>query len=184
MAYHPTVLRQLLQCVRRLEFERLARNPDSPRRSDALSRLSKFFGFCGRACEPAAQPSRHRYRDPETGKLHVFLTKHRRWAAQTVADTYKSRWEVELFFNWLEQNPKIRSFLGHSMNAVASQGFVALCVYLLVAFQKFVSRSAMGIQAVLRLVQLSLFQRKPSTDLLRGRKQPPDPQVPLRLRSA
>ena len=59
------------------------------------------------------------------------------------------------------------------MNAVASQGFVALCVYLLVAFQKFVSRSAMGIQAVLRLVQLSLFQRKPSTDFLRGRKQPP-----------
>jgi hypothetical protein len=45
MAYHPTLLRQLLQCVQRLEFERLARNPDSPRRSDALSRLSKFFGF-------------------------------------------------------------------------------------------------------------------------------------------
>jgi len=102
-----------------------------------------------------------------------------------VADTYKSRWEVELFFNWPEQNPKIRSFLGHSMNAVASQGFVALCVYLLVAFQKwFVSRSAMGIQAVLRLVQSSLFPRKPSTDFLRGRKKPPDPQVPLRLRSA
>jgi len=51
MAYHPTVLRQLLQCVQRLEFERLARNPDSPRRNDALSRLSKFFCFCGRACK-------------------------------------------------------------------------------------------------------------------------------------
>jgi hypothetical protein len=90
-----------------------------------------------------------------------------------VADIYKSRWEVEVFFKFIKQNLKIRSVLGHSMNAVASQGFVALCVYLLVAFQKFVSRSAMGIQAVLRLVQLSLFQRKPSTDFLRGRKQPP-----------
>jgi hypothetical protein len=125
------------------------------------------------------------YRDPETGKVYVFLTNHRRWAAQTVADIYKSRWEVELFFKWIKQNLKIRSFLGHSMNAVASQIFVALCVYLLVAFQKFVSRSAMGIQAVLRLVQLSLFQRKPLADLLRGRKHdPPDPQMPLRLRAA
>jgi hypothetical protein len=125
------------------------------------------------------------YRDPETGKVYVFLTNHRRWAAQTVADIYKSRWEVELFFKWIKQNLKICSFLGHSMNAVASQIFVALCVYLLVAFQKFVSRSAMGIQAVLRLVQLSLFQRKPLADLLRGRKHdPPDPQMPLRLRAA
>ena len=62
---------------------------------------------------------------------------------------------------------------------------MALCVYLLVAFQKFVSRSAMGIQAVLRLVQLRLFQRKPLADLLRGRKHDPaDPQMPLRLRAA
>jgi hypothetical protein len=106
MAYHTTALRQLLQCVQRLEFERLARNPDSPRCSDALSRLSKFFGFCGRACGPAAQPSRHRYRDPETVKLHVFLTNHRRWAAQTVADTYKSRWEVEPFFKLAQAEPE------------------------------------------------------------------------------
>jgi len=45
-----------------------------------------------------------------------------------VADIYKSRWEVELFFEWIKQNLKIRSFLGHNMNAVASQIFVALCV--------------------------------------------------------
>jgi len=125
------------------------------------------------------------YRDPETGKVYVFLTNHRRWAAQTVADIYKSRWEVELFFKWIKQNLKIRSVLGHSMNAVASQIFVALCVYLLVAFQKFASRSAMGIQAVLRLVQLNVFQRTSLADLLRGRKQdPPNPQMPLRLRAA
>jgi len=125
------------------------------------------------------------YRDPEMGKVYVFLTNHRRRAAQTVADIYKSRWEVELFFKFIKQNLKIRSVLGHSVNAVASQIFVALCVYLLVAFQKFVSRSAMGIQAVLRLVQLSLFQRKPLADLLCGRKHdPPDPQMPLRLRAA
>ena len=125
------------------------------------------------------------YRDPETGKVYAFLTSHVRWAAQTVADIYKSRWEVELFFKWIKQNLKIRSFLRHSMDAVASQIFVTPCVYLLVAFQKYVSRSAMGIQAALRLVQLSLFQRKPLADLLRGRKHdPPDPRMHLRLRAA
>jgi hypothetical protein len=154
---------------------------DGPVLKDQIIRLTS------RKALQAALPEIRRveYRDPETGKVYVFLTNHRRWAAQTVADIYKSRWEVELFFKWIKQNLKIRSFLGHSMNAVASQIFVALCVYLLVAFQKFVSRSAMGIQAVLRLVQLSLFQRKPLADLLRGRKHdPPDPQMPLRLRAA
>lgn len=154
---------------------------DSPVLKDQIIRLTS------RKALQAELPEIRRveYRDPETGKVYVFLTNHRRWAAQTVADIYKSRWEVELFFKWIKQNLKIRSFLGRSLNAVASQIFVALCVYLLVAFQKFVSRSAMGIQAVLRLVQLNLFQRRPLADLLRGRKHdPPDPQMPLRLRAA
>jgi len=154
---------------------------DGPVLKDQIIRLTS-----GKALQAALPEIRRvEYRDSETGKVFVFLTNHRRWAAQTVADIYKSRWEVELFFKFIKQNLKIRSILGHSMNAVASQIFVALCVYLLVAFQKFVSRSAMGTQAVLRLVQLNVFQRKPLADLLRGRKHdPPDPQMPLRLRAA
>jgi len=125
------------------------------------------------------------YRDPETGKVYVFITNQKTWSAQTVADIYKSRWEVELFFKWIKQNLKIKSFLGHSLNAVASQIFVALCVYLLVAFQRFVSRTAYGLQAVFRLVQFNAFVRKPITELLCPRRQqPPDPQLGLRLRAA
>ena len=125
------------------------------------------------------------YRDPETGRVYVFLTSHRRWTTQTVADIWKARWEVEPFFKWIKRNLKIRRVLGHSMKTVSSQIFVALCGYLPVAFQKFASRSAMGIPAVLRLVQLSLFQRKPLANLLLDRKQdPPNPQMPLGLRAA
>ena len=113
------------------------------------------------------------YRDPETGKADVFLTNFLRWAAHTVADIYEARWELELFFKWIRQKLKTRSVLGHRVDAVAAQIFVALCIYLLVAFQKFVSRSAMGIQALLRLVQLSQFQRKPLADLLHRRKRIP-----------
>lgn len=87
-------------------------------------------------------------------------------SSQTVADIYKSRWEVELFFKWIKQNLKIKSVLGHSFNAVASQIFVALCVYLLIAFQKFLSQTAYGLQAVFRLVQLNASVRKPINDLL------------------
>jgi putative transposase len=67
------------------------------------------------------------YRDPASGKLYVVITHHKGWSAQTVADIYKSRWEVELFFKWIKRNPKIRSVLGHTINAVATQVFVALC---------------------------------------------------------
>jgi hypothetical protein len=125
------------------------------------------------------------YRDPETGKLYVFITNHLDWPAQTVADIYKSRWEVELFFKWIKQNLKIRSVLGHTINAVATQIFVALCIYLLIAYQKFVSQTGYGLQAVFRLVQLNAFTRKRIADLLCPRKAgPPDPQLDLMLRAA
>ena len=125
------------------------------------------------------------YRDPTSDKTYVFITNQKSWSAQTVADIYKSRWEVELFFKWIKQNLKIKSFLGHTFNAVASQIFVALCVYLLVAFQKFVSRTAYGLQAVFRLLQINALVRKPITELLCPKKQaPPDVQIPLTLRAA
>ena len=86
------------------------------------------------------------YLDSDTDKRYVFITNQMTWCAQTVADIYKSRWEIELFFKWIKQNLKIRSFLGHSINAVASQIFVALCLYLLMAYLKFVSRTAFSVQ--------------------------------------
>lgn len=149
--------------------------------SDQIVRLSNK-----RARQAGAYDIRRiEYRDPKSGKTYVFITNQKRWSAQTVADIYQSRWEVELFFKWIKQNLKIKSVLGHTINAVASQIFVALCVYLLVAFQKFVSRTAYGLQAVFRLVQLNAFVRKPITDLLCPRKrEPPDPQIALMLRAA
>jgi len=149
--------------------------------SDQIVRLSNK-----RARQAGAYDIRRvEYRDPETGKVYVFITNQKTWSAQTVADIYKSRWEVELFFKWIKQNLKIKSFLGHTINAVASQIFVALCVYLLTAFQKFVSGTAYGLQAVFRLVQLNAFVRKPFADLLCPRKrEPPDLQMAFRLRAA
>jgi len=98
------------------------------------------------------------YRDPETGKHYVFLTNNFKLAAKTIADIYKARWQVELFFKWIKQNLKIKSFLGTSKNAVMTQIWIALCVYLLLAFLKFQSKLKKSMQQILRLLQLQFIR--------------------------
>ena len=149
--------------------------------SDQLIRLTS-----ARALKAALKPIRLVvYVDADTNKRYEFITNQMRWSAQTVADIYKSRWEIELFFKWIKQNLKIKSVLGHTVNAVATQIFVALCVYLLMAYLKFVSRSAYGIQAILRLLQMNLFMRRSVDQLLHKQKaDPPSLQAAFSLRFA
>lgn len=113
------------------------------------------------------------YRCPETGKKYVFITNNFKLAAKTIADIYKSRWQVELFFKWIKQNLKIRTFLGTSKNAILTQIWIALCTYLLLAYLKFSSRLDASLQQITRLLQLNLFLARDLQELLRGR--PPDP---------
>jgi putative transposase len=113
------------------------------------------------------------YRDPETGKHYVFLTNAFHLAAKTIAAIYKERWQIELFFKWIKQNLKIKSFLGTSRNAVLTQIWVAMCMYLLLAYIKLMSKLGLGLQQILRLLQLNLFERRDLQGLLRG-----DPPVP------
>ena len=108
------------------------------------------------------------YRDQETGKQYTFLTNHFKLAARTIADVYKARWQVELFFKWIKQNLKIKSFVGTSKNAVMTQIWIALCVYLLIAFIKFQSKIHISMQPILQLLQLSLFEKRDLMALLRG----------------
>jgi hypothetical protein len=108
------------------------------------------------------------YRDVVTGKRYVFLTNNFKLAAKTIADIYKARWDVELFFKWIKQNLKIKSFIGTSKNAVMTQIWIALCMYLLLAFIKFQSKPNKSMQQILRLLQLNLFEKRDLLALLRG----------------
>jgi putative transposase len=108
------------------------------------------------------------YRDAQTGKRYVFLTNHFTLAARTIADIYKARWQVELFFKWIKQNLKIKSFVGTSKNAVMTQIWIAMCMYLLLAFIKFQSKLTRSMQQILRLLQLNLFEKRDLMALLRG----------------
>lgn len=107
------------------------------------------------------------YYDPVTQKDYQFITNQFKWSAQTIADIYKDRWQVELFFKWIKQNLKIKAFLGNSKNAVMTQIMAALCVYLIVAFIKFQSGTKKSFQQILRLLQMNMFIRRPLMELLK-----------------
>ncbi|MBW2109271.1 MAG: IS4 family transposase [Deltaproteobacteria bacterium] len=99
------------------------------------------------------------YRDPETGKHYVFLTNHFGLAAKTICDIYKQRWQIELFFKWIKQNLKIKAFVGNSENAVMTQIYVALITYLLLAYLKFLTKLNLTLTALVKILQLNLFQK-------------------------
>ena len=108
------------------------------------------------------------YRDLETGKHYAFFTNHMELSAKTIAEIYKSRWQIELFFKWIKQNLKIKSFIGTSKNAVMTQIWIAMCVYLILAYLRFQSKLKKSMQQILRLLQLNLFEKRDLMVLLRG----------------
>ena len=120
---------------------------------------------------------RIRYRDKENGKDYVYITNAIHVSARTVANIYKERWQIELFFKWIKQNLKIKSFLGTSKNAVLTQIWIAICVYLILCWIKFQNKIALSLQQMLRLLQLNLFERRDILKLLRGDPEKP-PSVP------
>lgn len=117
------------------------------------------------------------YDDKERNTRLVFLTNHFEIAATTVADIYKQRWQVELFFKWIKQHLRIKAFYGTSINAVKSQIWIALCIYLLVA----IAKRQLGIQCTLytflQILEVNLFEKKPIFPLVaEALKQIPDSQ--------
>jgi IS4 transposase len=98
------------------------------------------------------------YRDTATGRRHVFLTNHFQLAAKTIADIYKERWQIEIFFRFIKQNLKIKSCIGNSENAVLTQIYAALIVYLLLCYLKFQCNLSITLQNCIRILQLNLFR--------------------------
>jgi len=121
--------------------------------------------------------------DPETQKHYVFITNNFHWSAQTIADIYKQRWQVELFFKWIKQNLKIKSFLGTTENAVMTQIMIALCNYLLLSYIKFKSKVNLSLQRIIRLLQTNLFSSRSLIELIQPMNidKPPDIQLQLSL---
>jgi len=101
------------------------------------------------------------YYDAETGKLFYFLTNNFKLGALTVAKLYKHRWYIELFFKWIKQHLKIKSFWGQSENAVKTQIWIAIATYVIVAIAKKRLNLPHSLYEILQLVSISAFDRTP-----------------------
>jgi hypothetical protein len=120
-----------------------------------------------RARQRYAQPLRRVTVHDELGRELVLLTNQFELGAHTVAGLYKKRWHVELFFKWIKQHLRIKSFLGTSANAVKTQIWIALSVYLICAIaKKRLDLHSHSLHDMLRVIELNLFEPVPIADLL------------------
>jgi hypothetical protein len=108
---------------------------------------------------------RIRYRDPE-GRPLVFLTNHLSLPALTICALYKSRWQVELFFKWIKQHLRIKRFLGNSENAVKTQVWIAVAVYVLVAIVRKRLDLKLSLHSMLQILSVTPFEKIPLIQLL------------------
>jgi hypothetical protein len=106
------------------------------------------------------------YRDPEDGKVLVFLTNNFDLPALVIAQLYKLRWRVELFFKWIKQNLRIKHFFGTSDNAVKTQVWIAVCVYVLVAIIRKQLRLELTLSQILQIVSVNAFEQVPLAELV------------------
>jgi hypothetical protein len=111
---------------------------------------------------------RIKYHDVETGKTFNFLTNNFAIPAQTVADLYRYRWQVELFFKWIKQHLRSKSFFGTSENAVKSQIWIAISVYVLVAIIKKRLEIPADLYTILQILSLTLFEKTSLKHMLTG----------------
>ena len=102
-----------------------------------------------------------KYFDPTTGKTFVFLTNNFILPAQTIADLYRCRWQVELFFKWIKQHLRIKSFFGTTENAVKSQVWIAVSISVLVAIIKKRLKIATSLYTILQILSITIFEKKP-----------------------
>ena len=149
------------------KYKALESHSPAPKRGVLKDQAIQFTGAKSKECLIPLR--RIVYHDENTDKEYVFLTNNFKLSARTIADIYKERWQIEIFFKWIKQNLKIKSFLGTSHNAVLTQIWVAMCMYLIIAYIKFTNRLSLSSQQILRLLHLNLFDKRDLISLLENR---------------
>jgi IS4 transposase len=109
---------------------------------------------------------RIRFKDPVTGKTLVFLTNNFALPALTITQLYRCRWQVELFFKWIKQHLRIKAFFGTTENAVKTQIWIAISVYVLIAIVKKRLNLSATLFELLQILSLTAFERVPLIQLL------------------
>jgi len=113
---------------------------------------------------------RVKYHDSETNKTLVFLTNNFNISAVTIAELFRCRWQIELFFKWIKQHLRIKAFYGTSENAVKTQIWIALSTYLLVAIMKKVLKIELSLYTILQILSVTIFEKMPILQVLTENK--------------
>ena len=134
---------------------------------------------CGLRCDQIVVPTgfypskkypgklrRIKFYDQDQKRHLVFLTNHFKPPALLVAELYRYRWKVELFFKWIKQHLRIKAFFGTSENAVKTQIWIAICVYVLVAIIKKQLRIELSLYTILQILSLTSFEKVSLLQLL------------------
>jgi hypothetical protein len=143
-----------------LRFERLASHPVDKSTGVLCDQTIALVAFYSTQGYPE-RLRRIRYRDPDRQQRFVFLTNNFRLAAPVIAELYRRRWQIELFFKWIKQHLRIKAFYGTSENAVKTQVWIAVCTYLLVAIVRRRLQLAPSLYTMLQVLSVSLFEKTP-----------------------
>ena len=143
-----------------MDFHRLYSAPTDRSNGVICDQTIALDGFYSQQHYPE-HLRRIRFKDAESGKTLVFLTNNFTLPAATVCALYKSRWQVELFFKWIKQHLRIKRFFGTSENAVKSQIWIAVSVYVLVAIVKKRLNLDASLYTLLQILSVTLFEKMP-----------------------
>jgi hypothetical protein len=150
-----------------LQFRRVYSHPVDKSTGLRCDQTVAFTGFYTAQHYPD-KLRRIKYYDAETDKRFVFLTNNFSLPALTITELYRYRWQVELFFKWIKQHLRIKSFFGTSENAVKTQVWIAVSVYVLVAIIKKRLNIKASLYSILQILSLTIFETIPIDQLLTG----------------
>jgi hypothetical protein len=150
----------VIRAKKNMKFKRLYSMPVDPTTKLRSDQIGVFEGFYSRKDYPE-KIRRVRIYDAKTDKYLVFLSNNLKIPASLIADLYKNRWKIELFFKWIKQHLRIKQFYGTSFNAVRTQIWIAICVYVTVAILKKTCNISVSLYTILQVLSVTVFEKVP-----------------------
>lgn len=159
----------VLREKRNFKYRRVYSNKvDKPKgfKCDQTIRLTGFYS----SKKYPEKLRRIKFYDKEKDKIIVLLTNNFIYNAEIIANLYKERWKIELFFKWIKQHLRIKKFFGTSLNAVYTQIWIAVCVYLLVTIMKKRLKLKQELYTILQILSFCVFEKVPVNELFENKK--------------
>ena len=157
---HTTPAFFVTRAKKNLDFKRLYSRPIKKATGIRFDQIGILTNYYSKKHYPE-KIRRIGYVDTETHKRLIFMTNHMKLSAKIIADLYKLRWEVELFFKWIKQHLRIKAFYGTSENAVKTQIWIAISIYVLIAIIRKELKLKLSLYTILQILSVALFEKIP-----------------------